>query len=291
MSIAKTINKVTSTSPILPSTLLDLTRDTVSAASLEINRTAHNSEGEPITGELAIQNAEAYALGTRNGVPVGSDDIAYHNNSQYYAGVSGSIMRIAGQSALSAASSAVQSLDYARKSQSYATGDAVDDEGEPYRPGQDEDCSKYYYEQAKEVAEEAGLVDFVGATDTTDGTHGLMIQPKAGDQGKVITGNAKWTALNSLPEIQTINGSINEVKAQADKCECLVLTQASISALPVTISDTAIETDMVVINAVLSNPAAQTNDWTVNTYTAGQATISGTISGTTDLTLYLMKSR
>jgi len=89
----------------------------------------------------------------------------------------------------------------------------------------------------------------------------------------------------------SIVAAINEIKAQADKCECLVLTQASISALPVTISNAAIETDMVVINAVLSNPAAQTADWTVNTDTAGQATISGTISGTTDLTLYLMKSR
>lgn len=85
--------------------------------------------------------------------------------------------------------------------------------------------------------------------------------------------------------------AINEVKAQADKCECLVLTQASISALPVTISNAAIDTDMVPVNAVLSNPAAQTGDWTVNTDTAGQATISGTISGTTDITLYLMKSR
>lgn len=88
-----------------------------------------------------------------------------------------------------------------------------------------------------------------------------------------------------------IVAAINEIKAQADKCECLVLTQASISALPVTISNAAIDTDMVVINAVLSNPAAQTADWTVNTDTAGQATISGTISGTTNLTLYLMKSR
>lgn len=31
-----------------------------------------------------VENAEAYALGTRNGSPVGSTDPTYHNNSKYY---------------------------------------------------------------------------------------------------------------------------------------------------------------------------------------------------------------
>lgn len=71
----------------------------------------------------------------------------------------------------------------------------------------------------------------------------------------------------------------------------LVVTASSISSLPAVVSDANTTTDMVVINSVLSNPSAQTGDWTVDTSTAGQATISGTISGTTDITLYLMKSR
>jgi len=75
------------------------------------------------------------------------------------------------------------------------------------------------------------------------------------------------------------------------KCECLILSANGVSALPYTFSNAAIETDMVCINSVLSNPSAQLSDWTVNTDTAGKATISGTISGSTNITLYMMKSR
>ena len=35
--------------------------------------------------DMAYHNSEAYAVGTRNGVEVGSSDVTYHNNSKYYA--------------------------------------------------------------------------------------------------------------------------------------------------------------------------------------------------------------
>lgn len=92
-------------------------------------------------------------------------------------------------------------------------------------------------------------------------------------------------------------GAINEVDSHADaaaeaaeKCECLVITVSGVSSLSQTVSNADIESDMVVVNSTLSNPAAQTGDWTITTGT-GTLTIAGTISGTTDLTLYLMKSR
>ncbi len=64
----------------------------------------------------------------------------------------------------------------------------------------------------------------------------------------------------------------------------------SISTLPGTWDVTGITTDMVCSQAILSNPAAQTGDWTVNTNTAGQITLSGTISGTTTVTLVMVPS-
>lgn len=70
----------------------------------------------------------------------------------------------------------------------------------------------------------------------------------------------------------------------------LVVDITSISALPMTINNANITNDMVVINSVLSNPSAQSGDWTVTT-SNGSLTVSGTISGTTDLKLYLNKSR
>ena len=84
-------------------------------------------------------------------------------------------------------------------------------------------------------------------------------------------------------QIQTLTNNVA-------KCETLVVSIASFSALPQTITNANIEDDMVVVNSVLSNPSAQTGDWTVTT-SSGSLTISGSISGTTTATLYLMKSR
>lgn len=70
----------------------------------------------------------------------------------------------------------------------------------------------------------------------------------------------------------------------------LVVEVASFSSLPQTITNANITSDMVVVNSVLGTPSAQTSDWTVTT-ADGSATIAGSISGSTTLTLYLMKSR
>ena len=64
------------------------------------------------------------------------------------------------------------------------------------------------------------------------------------------------------------------------------VSRSSVSSLPVTISNANILEKHVCVKAVLSNPFAQTDDWTVTT-SAGSAVISGSISGTTDITLYL----
>ena len=61
---------------------------------------------------------------------------------------------------------------------------------------------------------------------------------------------------------------------------------SSFSSLPQTVSDTDVTATQEVVHAVLSNPAAQTGDWTVTT-AAGSVTVSGTINGSTTLTLYL----
>ena len=76
----------------------------------------------------------------------------------------------------------------------------------------------------------------------------------------------------------------------AETREVLVVTIASFSSLPHTITNANITSDMVVVNFVLGTPSAQTGDWTVTT-ADGSATITGSISSETSLTLYLMKSR
>jgi len=59
----------------------------------------------------------------------------------------------------------------------------------------------------------------------------------------------------------------------------------TISSLPQTISDSNITSDMVVLEAVLGTPSAQTGDWSVSTAN-GSVTISGSITGSTTLMLY-----
>lgn len=70
------------------------------------------------------------------------------------------------------------------------------------------------------------------------------------------------------------------------------VTKSSVSSMPISITDSRINSHHVCTKAVLSNPAAQTGDWTVTTsdYTNSSTpnlVISGTISGTTDVTLYM----
>lgn len=74
------------------------------------------------------------------------------------------------------------------------------------------------------------------------------------------------------------------------KSGTLVIEQTGVSSLPLTISNTGLTSNHVVVKSILSNPSAQLADWTVTT-SDGSLTISSdaasAISGTTDLTLYL----
>ena len=76
----------------------------------------------------------------------------------------------------------------------------------------------------------------------------------------------------------------------AETREVLVVEFSSFSSLPQSSSNSNITSDMVVVNSVLGTPSAQTGDWTVTT-SDGSVSVSGDISGSTTLTLYLMKSR
>ena len=67
-------------------------------------------------------------------------------------------------------------------------------------------------------------------------------------------------------------------------------TVSSVSSLPVTVYSSDITSDMKVVSSEISNPAAIRSDLTVTT-AAGSCTVSGTISGTTNITLQLARVR
>ena len=94
-----------------------------------------------------------------------------------------------------------------------------------------------------------------------------------------------WTACTVADELGTMSETISSM-------QCLKVSRTGISSLQARIpagtdTNAAITADMYCIKAELSNPSAQLSDWTVNTY-AGYLTIDGTISGTTDVALYLL---
>lgn len=77
-----------------------------------------------------------------------------------------------------------------------------------------------------------------------------------------------------------------------EEAKVLVVNTGTVSSLPTTITDSNIKSDMVVINKydAVGTPSMQGSDLTVTT-ADGSATISGTLNGSTNITLYLMKSR
>ena len=78
-------------------------------------------------------------------------------------------------------------------------------------------------------------------------------------------------------------------KTLSQYSQVLQITSNAFSSLPVTISNSKITSDMVVIQYVLSNPGAQTSDWDWTT-ADGSIALSGTISGSTTITLYLAEA-
>ena len=88
----------------------------------------------------------------------------------------------------------------------------------------------------------------------------------------------------------SVKDALDDLNTAVDLCECLVVSATSVNSLPVTINNENITSDMVVINSVVNNVSAQLSDWSWETAN-GSITLSGTIKGTTNIMLYLVKSR
>ena len=99
---------------------------------------------------------------------------------------------------------------------------------------------------------------------------------------RVVTPAVFKASVESLAE--TVAETVAELR------EVLVVEFSSFSSLPLTKTNSNITSDMVVVNSLLGTPSAQTGDWTVTT-SNGYVSVAGDISGSTTLTLYLMKSR
>lgn len=104
---------------------------------------------------------------------------------------------------------------------------------------------------------------------------------------KCVTVDSKTFSSTQQAQARTNIGAVGtaDLSAAVDAVKLLVVS-GTISESNRTISNASITADMVVANAVIGTPSAQTGDWTVTT-AAGSVTISGSISGSTTITLYL----
>ena len=84
-----------------------------------------------------------------------------------------------------------------------------------------------------------------------------------------------------------VNGNIIADKAVSNSVIRIV---QNISSLPTTINNAEITEDMVVLKASLFNPSAQSSDIIVVT-SNGSLTISGGLSTSTTITLFLARSK
>ena len=87
----------------------------------------------------------------------------------------------------------------------------------------------------------------------------------------------------------TASGKVLDAR-QGYELKCLVLDCGTVTSLPKTVSDSSITSDMVALQSILGTPSAQISNWTITT-SDGSLTISGSISGSTTVTLYLLHSR
>lgn len=123
-----------------------------------------------------------------------------------------------------------------------------------------------------------------------DGTETFKIPlPNVGVSTEMTLEEAE-TGTGTAPRVITPAVLNSFVESEVNVMPVLVVDVEAFSSLPQTVVNENITADMVVVNSVLGTPSAQTGDWTVTTAN-GSLTIAGDISGSTTLTLYLMKSR
>lgn len=154
------VNPRPARSDIQPTPAEQLQIDTLVAAMnqavTDSEESADESERQAEISKGHAQDAEAWAVGERDGVPVDDEDETYQNNARYYAGEADRISR--GNATLA---------------ESWAVG------GTGTRPGEDKDNAKHWAEVAQQGAEESGYAWF--DVDDEDGHMYIYISDNLSD--------------------------------------------------------------------------------------------------------------
>lgn len=79
------------------------------------------------------------------------------------------------------------------------------------------DGLSYYTGKIKEKIDAAKAVDMTGATASADGTHGLVPQPDAGEEGYFLRGDATWAAAGDVNIIEGVQRNGTDLIPDANK--------------------------------------------------------------------------
>lgn len=104
----------------------------------------------------------------------------------------------------------------------------------------------------------------------------------------LIIGNG--TGINARSNALTVDWDGNLAVAGLSNLSPVSFTISDVTSLPVTVYNADITADMEVVESLLTNPEAIRSDLTVTT-SDGSVSISGTISGTTDIGLRLVRCK
>jgi len=193
---------------------------------------ANGSASTAVASETAAaqseENAEAWAVGEREGVPVISGDVTYNNNAKYYADEAADSASNASTSETNAGLSESAAAQSEEDSEAWANGTR---NGTPVASD-----DPAYHNNAKYWADAAsGAVnDMVGATASADGSHGLVPQPLMGDQDKFLGGDGTWkdvpAELSGLTDVSLgtlANGDVLNYNSTSQKWENAALGAAA----------------------------------------------------------------
>lgn len=182
------------------------------------SESAATAVASDIAAAQSEEDAEAWAIGEREGTPVSSGDVAYENNSKYYAGEAADSASNASTSETNAGLSESAAAQSEEDAEAWANGTR---NGVPVASG-----DAAYHNNAKYWADEAsGTVnDMTGATSSTAGVHGLVPAPAAGDNTKFLGGDGTWkdvpAELSGLTDVTLTNpadGQLLRYDATAQK--------------------------------------------------------------------------
>lgn len=232
-------------------TLIDLTSDTVEAGNLLSGETAHDRSGAQITGTATADTLDAVAYTAQTG-------------------------RTANEKATARSNIGAMAADATPVPAAHASTHAANG-SDPITP--------------------ASIGAMAAGATPTPAAHHATHEAGGSDEITLPTASTSGAGIVQLyngvdSDSTTMAATPAAVKAAYNHgggSSMLMVEASSISALPQTINNSDITANMVVVHSELSDPFAQAGDWTVTT-AAGSVTISGAISGTTNIRLILSET-